>query len=408
MPLIADPQSWINRRVETVELLSHVEVRRQVSVDFTLSDEHWQGLTSEQGVLVPIALLTKQPRRRFSLRDESGAAVPVLGRSENAELAHVAVLAAALEGFDDYPSDDLLESLSADLEQIVTSDPDVAEDALAYFLGSSDRWRAAIVENETAGLLLNALWHQYVLYAVLPPGGPKRRVLKYSYAERLPSSAIGVNLREIDVFGFVTERFLHPDRRRFVVECPGASHARSFHVELAVPEELQFETAVLWDFESGETLSDWDERVDRASLFASGEIPADSTPAVFAVVAASRGGRTFSAALTGGTVSVLLWLGVHSGLPTADSPSAVAIITAGAALFTGVAAIEGAHRLVKHMFAASRRWLALISFVALVASALYALGIPGSSPVDEWRVAAIITTVASARLGWSALRAPPR
>jgi hypothetical protein len=394
--------------VETVELLSHVEVRRQVSVDFTLTDEEWRELETEQGVLVPIALMTKQPRRRFSLRDESGSAVPVLGRDENAELAQVAVLGAVLDALDEDPSGDLFESLASDVEQIVARDSEEAEDALAYFLGSSDQWRAAIAENETAGFLLNALWNQYVLYAVLPPGGPKRRVLKYSYAERLPSNVARVNLREVDIVEFVKERLSHPDRRRFIVECPGAAHARSFHVELAVPEELQFEAAVLWDFESGEMLSGWEEGVDRASLFAPGEIPAGSTPDVWAVVAASRGGRTFSAALTAGTIAVLLWLGVHSGLPTADSTSAVAIITAGAALFSGVAAIEGAHKLVKHMFAAPRRWLALVSFVALIASALYALGIPSASPVDEWRVAAIITTVASVRLGWSALRSPPR
>ena len=36
--LIARPQQWINRRVETVEMLSQEETRRRVSIDFTLSE----------------------------------------------------------------------------------------------------------------------------------------------------------------------------------------------------------------------------------------------------------------------------------------------------------------------------------------------------------------------------------
>lgn len=36
--LIAEPAGWINRRVEAIELLSHEETRRRVSIDFSLTD----------------------------------------------------------------------------------------------------------------------------------------------------------------------------------------------------------------------------------------------------------------------------------------------------------------------------------------------------------------------------------
>jgi hypothetical protein len=45
---------------------------------------------------VPISALTKEPRRNFDLRDESGRAVPVHGREQNGELAHVAVMNGAV------------------------------------------------------------------------------------------------------------------------------------------------------------------------------------------------------------------------------------------------------------------------------------------------------------------------
>ena len=89
--LIADPARWINRRVETIELLSREETRRRVSIDFTLTKEQLAALDIGDGVAVPIAVLTKEPRRNFDLRDEAGRAVPVLGRDQNGDLAHIAL-----------------------------------------------------------------------------------------------------------------------------------------------------------------------------------------------------------------------------------------------------------------------------------------------------------------------------
>ena len=60
--LIAEPKSWINRRVETVEMLSQEETRRRVSVDFTLSAKQREALTTRHGVVVPISVLSKHPR----------------------------------------------------------------------------------------------------------------------------------------------------------------------------------------------------------------------------------------------------------------------------------------------------------------------------------------------------------
>lgn len=74
IPLVTDPKRWINRRVETIEVLSHEQTRRQVSVDFTLSSDQRDALTTGEGVLVPISALAKRRRRNFDLRDEAGHA----------------------------------------------------------------------------------------------------------------------------------------------------------------------------------------------------------------------------------------------------------------------------------------------------------------------------------------------
>jgi hypothetical protein len=70
--------------VETIELLSHEETRRRVSIDFSLTDQQLAELNIGEGIAVPISVLTKEARRNFDLRDESGRAVPVLGRSRTA------------------------------------------------------------------------------------------------------------------------------------------------------------------------------------------------------------------------------------------------------------------------------------------------------------------------------------
>lgn len=302
----------------------------------------------------------------------------------------------------------MLEVISADLRRIVFAPPAEAEEALGSLFGSAangDPWRQAIVEDATCLSLLDALWANYVLFAVLPRGGPHRRVLKYSYGEGFSFTTDDVEWRDALRPARVAERLWRPGRREFVVECPGAWRAASFHAELAIPEELRAELAVLWDFRDEAHLGDPDENVDRASLYASG-IREDQRPAVFAVVAPERGGSTTQAALTSVTVAGLLWLGVASGLDATTPGAAVSILTAGAALFSGLAAVQGEHRLVKRIFAASRRWLIVVTFAALVASALLALEIPDASPVKQWRAAAVVASVAAFRLVWTAVRAP--
>ncbi len=407
--LIADPAAWINRRVETIELLSHEETRRRVSIDFSLSDDQLAELDIGEGIAVPISVLTKEARRNFDLRDESGRAVPVLGKQQNGELAHIAVMNGAVKALPDDLTPEVFELLAADLRQVVFAPPAGASDALGVFIGSAeagDRWRTAIWEDDTCRSLLAALWRNYALFAVLPPGGANRRILKYSYGEDFNVSVESEGIRERLAPRELARRAWRPGHRRFIIECPGAWRAASFHVEIAVPEELRFDTAKLYDFVAGEQVSEVNTNVNRASLYASREIEAESDVDAYVEVAPERSGRTFQAATTSLIVAALLWLGVASGLDAKNPGPAVSILLAGAALFSGVAAVQGEHKLVKHVFSASRRWLVITTLAALVGSASLAMEMPNAHPVAVWRYAAIASTVAAVRLGWSVIRAP--
>lgn len=406
--LIANPATWINRRVETVQLLSHEETRRRVSIDFTLSNGQMEELTTEHGVVVPISVLTKEPRRNFDLRDESGSAVPVLGKESNAALAHAAVMSAALDVLPDELAPDAFELIWSDLQQVVVSDPEPASEALGVFVGSAeagDTLRSQIWESAACRSLLSVLQSNYVLFAALPPDGANRRILKYSYGEDFDLEISGAFLERLAP-GLLWQRIWRPDRSRVRILCPGAWRAASFHTEVVIPEELRIETAVLYDFVQEKVLSEFDWNRNRASLYANRVLDAETSTDAFVVIAPERRGRTIQAAATGVVVSALLWLGEHSGLDSQNPDAAVSLLLAGAALYSGVTAVRGEHVLVTQLFSASRRWLGVVSLAALSASAALAMQIPNAHPTEVWCVAAIASTLASARLLWSAIRAP--
>jgi hypothetical protein len=398
-------------------MLSHEETRRRVSVDYALTHDQLQKLTVEDGVVIPISVLSKEPRKKFDLRDESGRAVPVLGREQNGDLAHIALMSAALEALGEETPSEVFEMLAADLRQIVFAAPQQAADAFGFFTGSAeagDRWRAAVVEDETCQALLNSLWANYVLFAVLPSGGASRRILKYSYADDFDLSLPPGTWRQQLAPSVLAQRVSRPDRKHFKVQFDGAWRAASFHAEVAIAEELRFDFGVLFDEERVTDrnpepdllLSSVESDVDRLSVYASSDLTGAQKPAIFLEVSAEQAGRPSQAAATSLVVAGLLWLGVRSGLDAQNPGAAVSTLLAGAALFTGFEATQGRHRLVRKVFAAPRRWLAVVTLTGLTASASLAMEYPKADPVRLWRVCAIICSISAARLLWSAVRAP--
>lgn len=407
-PLIADPKSWINRRVETIELLSSEETRRQVSVDFTLSDEQLKALRIADGVVVPITALTKEPRRAFDLRDESGNAVPVLGRAQNGDLSLTALLHAAMSALDENAAHAELTSIVAALRQIVMGSPRSARQMYEGFLAeavSGDERRRAIGDDPVCRSMLDTLWANYVLFAVLAPGGRNRRILKYAYSEDLDLTGHALAADAIPSPAVLLDAVRFPDRHPFLIRCDGAWRARSFHVELVLPDELRFSVAALVDADTDAVVGSDDRGGNRASLYAVREVDAEQSVIAAALVGPERRGRVSHTSGTAMVVASLLWLGVASGLDHGEPDAAVSILLGGAALYSGVAAVSGESQLVSAVFRASRRWLVVVTVAALAASACLAMGVPSAHPVGVWVAAALACSLAAVRLGWSAVRA---
>jgi hypothetical protein len=410
--LIANPKSWINRRVETVEMLSQEETRRHVSIDFTLSEAQQRSLTTRHGLTVPISVLSKRPLRNFDLREEDTSARPILGRADNREIALVALLSAALDTLSELPPDDVT-SLTAELRQIVFEDEPLARAALEAFVTaaqSGDALRAPVWEDAACRSMLRTFATDYVLFAALPLDGPLRRVIKYSYGEDFPLEPPWEHRRDKYVPRVLWWRICHPDRTWFVIDCPEAWRAASFHLEIAIPEDLRIARAELARFEPGRgdgiaDLGAADKDVNRSALYAVTPIQPHHDVGAYVEIVSERAGPATRAALTAVGVSVLLWLGWLSGLDAQAPGAAVSLLLAGGAVVSGFAASTDFHLIINRILRNRRRAMVLVVVCALAASASLAMEVPDRRPLEIWLAAAILCTLATARLGWSAVRA---
>ena len=412
--LIAHPKSWINRRVETVEMLSQEETRRRVSIDFTLSEEQRAALTTRHGVIVPISVLSKHPRRNFDLCDERGASLPVLGRNDNGNLALTALLSAALGVIDDTSPDDPLDTLAVDFRAIIFEQDDAALEALGSFVAAAqapDAMRSAVWNDAACRSLLRTLASDYVLFAALPRDGPDRRVLKYSYGDELRLEPPWARQRDKYALDELRWRARKPGRTRFLIDCPGAWRALSFHMEIAIPEELRVAYAELGRVTADdgdaeiEMLGPPDQLANRAALYAAEEIAPHEDVRAYVEVVSEREGGAARAALTAVAVAGLLWLGWLSRLDASQPGAAVSLLLAGGAVVSGFAAATGRHIIVNKILRGRRRTLTVVALCALAASATLAMELPSRSPLKVWLVAAIVCSIAALRLGWSAIRA---
>jgi hypothetical protein len=270
--MLQGDRSWINRRVETVEMLSHEQTRRRVSVDFTLSDSQRDNLSLPWGTIVPIATLEKAPLKDFDVWDESGSTVPVLGELQNATLAHGALLVTALDVLDSAgisPEFSEVETLSDDLAAItLEGDPELALQSLGHLrrvseIGTDLRsvaWRDEGFQRLAAELAVN-----YVLFVVLDEGTPLRRVIKFGYSEE---QVLRIHLPFRTRFSKSMLRYkaLNPTRETYVIECPAAGSVDSFHLEIAIPAELRICEATFFDRSAGITFGMLESNVNRGAL----------------------------------------------------------------------------------------------------------------------------------------------
>ena len=386
-PLLRRQAAWRHRRVETLTMLSHEQVRRHVSVDFTVPAELHEGLrlSDADEFAVPLAFLAKRPLVHFDLRNEEGHSIPLMTAEQNTMIGR-----------------ELLEqSLEADLaaqdagEATQTAVTAAAGEVIEAVLG--DRGVTGAVERleRRHGLqplddfrdLAEILTSNFVLWAVVR-GLDRRRVFKFAYDE--PFS-------------------LRPGLA-YVYDAPGCTEAWSYHVEVAVPTGLKARSTRLWDAAAGAVLVTGAVDSDRPALYYSVD-PArkPARPQVVVDYGAERGRFLAPAAIVASVIALLVALpSVFADLETlADSAGpAIGLVLSTSAVFSALVLRTDEHPLLRRMLVRYRLCLVASTLAALFAAA--SLGFRADSRLIAltWAVAAVVSVLTAAILVIAVARSP--
>lgn len=260
-------RGWVKRRVEAVTFPDVATQTRHISVDFELPltiveaalhahasrgghpagvgateqlHDVWVANAGIQFVLVPLTLMKKQGLTRFSLRDESGTALPLLTRDQTGAVA-TAVLVTFAEGLRQATkrAGGLPPELRAELANIATLPPigatevwdnlELPKDAESE---SCADWRRSLVSDERFMQMAFDLAQNFLLLTrvVAEPG--RRRIIKISYEYHLNIPAARDRRRR-------ARRWLGWGAHTEQIETPAVGLGRCFHLEVEAPDGIQ-------------------------------------------------------------------------------------------------------------------------------------------------------------------------
>jgi hypothetical protein len=367
--------AWRHRRVETVTVLSHEQMRRHVSIDFTVPEAQREGLRiSADEFVVPLALLEKQPLVHFDLRNEEQHSIPLLTADQHRVIARELLYRL----LDELP-DESYEAAGELIEAVLADEPkDVGE-------------RIAALE-ATHGLdladfraIAGALSRRFILWAIVR-GVDRRRVFKFAYEEPLGSGP-----------GFV-----------FGFDAQGCTEALSYHVEVAVPDELKARRTHLVDRATRRRLAAGEPDTDRPALFYRAEAPLPEAPRVLVDFAVERWRFLAPAALVATIIALLvaptfLFADLRA-LP--DTAGAAVLVLSTSAVFSLIVLRAYEHPLLRLMLVRARMLLAASTVAALFAAASIGFRTAGWVIEGTWALAALVSVLTAGILILETLRAP--
>jgi hypothetical protein len=385
--LLRRQAAWRHRRVETLTVLSHEQVRRGVSVDFTVPAEHRARLeiSGAGECVVPLALLAKRPLVHFDLRNEEGHALPLLTAEQNTainrELLYVVL------------DEDLAVQDAADVaaEAAVIAAGGVIEAALGDG-APADAVERLEREHGLAPLpdfraMVATLSRSFVLWAVVRHID-RRRVLKFAYDQAFRQRP-----------GLV-----------HYYDAPGCSEAASYHVEVAVPADLKARTTTLVDDATGAVLATGARDTDRPALYHSYD-PARPPlePGVTVAYGAERGRFLAPAAIAATVITLLVALPLAfadlEALAGSAGP-AIGLVLSTSAVFSALVLRTDEHPLLRLILVRYRLWLVASTLAALLAAAVLGFRAGGTLLHVGWGIAALVAAVATGTLMRAVLRAP--
>jgi len=259
---------WVKRRVEAVTFPDVATQTRRISVDFELPttvveaalrahangggptsgvgatepqvNDVWVSNPETRFVLVPLTLMKKQGLTRFSLRDESGTALPLLTRDQTGAVA-TAVLVTFAEGLHQATKKDgtLPPELRDELSNIATLPPTGAtqvweklDDPKEGESPDSAEWRQILVSDERFMEMALDLAQNFLLLTRVAAEPGRRRIIKISYEYHLRIPVAQDRWRRV-------RRWLGWGAHTEQIETPAVGLGRCFHLEVEAPDGIQ-------------------------------------------------------------------------------------------------------------------------------------------------------------------------
>lgn len=364
--------AWRHRRVESITVLTHEQVRRHVSIDFTVPEAQRDGLRlSDEEFVVPLALLSKRPLVHFDLRNEEQHAIPLLTAEQHRTIARELLY----QQLDDElaGADELIEAVLADEPQDVEAD--IAALEAAHGVELADFRSIAAV-----------LSRSFIAWAIVR-GLDRRRVFKFAYDEPV-------------------------GRRSFVhlISAHGCTEAESYHVEVAVPADLKARSTLLVDRATGRRLAVGERDADRPALFFRAQQPFPQAPQIVIEFAAERWRFLAPAALVATIIALLIappfLFADLKALPD-TAGAAVGLVLSTSAVFSVLILRTDEHALLRLMLVRARALLATSTIAALFAAASIGFRTAGWIIEGTWALAALASVLTAGILIAEAIRASP-
>jgi hypothetical protein len=378
--------AWRHRRVETITLVTHEAVRRQVSIDFTVPEEFRESLrlSAAHEYAVPLAILAKRPLVHFDLRNEEGHSIPLLtaeqGRTIGRELLYVAL-------------DADVDAQDADAEAVGVAAGPIIEMVLresVYEVGAEiealerELGLEPLTDFRTRA---DTLGRGFIVWAVVR-GLERRRVFKYAHDE-----------------GFAQR----PPLEHFY-DARGCTEATTFHVEVAVPPGLRARTTALFDDATGAVLAAGARDADRPAIYFAADPARDlGRPVLGVVYGAERWRFLGPAAMVAAVITLLVapplfFADLHA--LSGSAGAAIGLVLSTSAVFSALVLRTDEHPLLRVMLVGPRLLLVACTLAALFAAA--ALGFRARPWILEttWGLAAAVSALATGILTVDAVRAP--
>ncbi|HEX2192070.1 MAG TPA: hypothetical protein VHH09_02670 [Acidimicrobiales bacterium] len=252
--LLLKSSHWVHRRCESVTFHDARTVARRVSVDFTVPAlaPVIQLNGADRVRLIPLTLLRKKTLVHFSLQDDSGRSLPLIGLRQTQALTKTMLKAwAELVSDGDVGAPEKREHVDKVITALASGTQEDLDWATAQLERNAESLGSELVprlyQDPCFGVVANSMADKFILMVALNEDVGARRIVKFSYDEpltlryKLEAELDGGEPRSHWREQLPAALGLHATRIRF--PAPAAENCQSYHFEIEAPPGLRIAEA---------------------------------------------------------------------------------------------------------------------------------------------------------------------